>query len=582
MAREAEGLIKAHSGARVATPVHSTLLAASHTARGDGSGGGCLAPHLSHHRAGLRDAEILHVLLGLSCFLPQPQAPVKHGGADRPIVRALAMASSSLRSRTEPGSGELHMDALYEILLWLPAKELCRLRVVCRPWRSLLSDPQFIAAHARRHPEPLIVASHNISCECHDEGRVLCDIMDINGLVIKRILATGDEWMLFANLEFACIETGSTKNWHLLNLATGDVFYLPKGLSEEHAEREEDIYDFMATVVFGQVASTGEYKVLRVFDNGFLTNHNVREKLCEVFTLDGSGSARWRGRKAPPDPVCMLRRSRVVVDGIAYFFLDEDFANQHVEPRGIASFDLLTEEWRVTLQGPVSNVVDSNYVYFDNMSLAALNGSLVVVHPTPNGSMDLWFLMDFERGLWIKQYSVQANLNVERYEDCPHPLFILKDGRIVTYIDVGVFRICNPRTNTCTDVAELRHCLGIGLLQPLPVPDQAWAVVNLDFIEGLPKFGGKHSILVVIDKFTKHAHFLPLAHPYTTLQVAQLYFDNIYKLHGLPKIIISDRDRIFTSHLWQELFKLIRHSAANELSLPSTNGWANRKIESMP
>ncbi|KAJ1275026.1 hypothetical protein BS78_05G105400 [Paspalum vaginatum] len=308
------------------------------------------------------------------------------------------MASSRLRSRTEPGSGELHMDALYEILLRLPAKELCRLRIVCR-----------------RHPEPLIVASHDMSCECHDEGRVLCDIMDSNGRVIKRILATGDEWLMFAHLEFACIET-------------------------------------RATAVFGQVTSTMEYKVLRVFDNGFFSNRNGLEKLCEVFTLDGSGSARWRGRKAPPGPVCMLRKSRVVVDGVAYFFLDEDFANHHVELRGIASFDLLTEEWRVILQGPVSN-------YF-----AALNGSLVVVHPTLNGSMDLWFLMDFESGLWIKQYSVQANLNFEHGEDCPCPLFILNNGRIVTYVDAGgFFRICNPRTNTCTDVAELGHCLGVGL-----------------------------------------------------------------------------------------------------------------------
>ncbi|WVZ53602.1 LOW QUALITY PROTEIN: hypothetical protein U9M48_004517, partial [Paspalum notatum var. saurae] len=375
------------------------------------------------------------------------------------------MASSSLRSRTEPGSGELHMDALYEILLRLPAKELCRLRVVCRPWRCLLSDPGFIAAHASRHPEPLIVASHDITCECHDEGRVLCDIMDINGRVIKRFLATGDyEWMPFADLEFACIETRWTKNCHMLNLATGAVISLPEELSEEHAEREQDFYEFRATVVFGQVASTREYKVFRVFDNGFFSNRNGLEKLCQVLTLDGSGSARWRGRKAPPGPVCMRRSSRVVVDGIAYFFLDEDSANQYVEPRGIASFDLLTEEWRVTLQGPKSNVGDNNCVDFYNMSLAALNSSLVVIHPTLNGSMDLWFLMDFERGLWIKQYSIQANFSVERGENCPRPLFILNDGRIVTYVDAGGFlRICNPRTNTCTDVAELGHCLQVDL-----------------------------------------------------------------------------------------------------------------------
>ncbi|KAF8735764.1 hypothetical protein HU200_014441 [Digitaria exilis] len=53
-------------------------------------------------------------------------------------------------------------DALYEILLRLPAEDLCRLRAVCRPWRSLLSDPHFIAAHAARHPDqpPLVVVGY--------------------------------------------------------------------------------------------------------------------------------------------------------------------------------------------------------------------------------------------------------------------------------------------------------------------------------------------------------------------------------------------------------------------------------------
>jgi hypothetical protein len=95
-----------------------------------------------------------------------------------------------------------------------------------------------------------------------------------------------------------------------------------------------------------------------------------------------------------------------------------------------------------------------------------------------------------------------------------------------------------------------------GLLQPIPVPDSAWSMISLDFIEGLPKSQRFDTILVIIDKSTKYAHFLPLAHPFTALSVAQVFVDNIYKLHGLPKAIISDRDKVFTSHLWKELFKL--------------------------
>jgi len=104
--------------------------------------------------------------------------------------------------------------------------------------------------------------------------------------------------------------------------------------------------------------------------------------------------------------------------------------------------------------------------------------------------------------------------------------------------------------------AKPEHCKLPGLLQPLPVPPQAWHTVCLDFIEGLPKSKSFDTILVVIDKFSKYRHFIPLSHPYTSLSVAQIYMANVYKLHGMPKMIISDRDRVFTSALWQELFKL--------------------------
>lgn len=80
--------------------------------------------------------------------------------------------------------------------------------------------------------------------------------------------------------------------------------------------------------------------------------------------------------------------------------------------------------------------------------------------------------------------------------------------------------------------------------------------MSLDFIEGLPTSKGSNCILVVVDKFSKYAHFMALTHPSTALSVAKVFLDNIYKLRGLPTAIISDRDKIFTSVLWKELFKL--------------------------
>ena len=95
-----------------------------------------------------------------------------------------------------------------------------------------------------------------------------------------------------------------------------------------------------------------------------------------------------------------------------------------------------------------------------------------------------------------------------------------------------------------------------GLLQPLQLAAHSWQVVSMDFIEDLPKYGTQSCILVVVDTFSKYAHFIPLSHPFTALTVATAFMNNVYKLHGLPQAIVSDRDRVFTSHFWQELFKL--------------------------
>jgi transposase InsO family protein len=116
-----------------------------------------------------------------------------------------------------------------------------------------------------------------------------------------------------------------------------------------------------------------------------------------------------------------------------------------------------------------------------------------------------------------------------------------------------------------------------GLLQPLPVPDQAWDVISMNFVEGLPRYANANTILVVVDTFSKYAHFIPLLHPYSALKVAQLFLDSVYQLHGLPLAIVSDRDRIFTSRLWHELFRLAGTTLKMSSSYhPQTDGQTER------
>jgi hypothetical protein len=125
--------------------------------------------------------------------------------------------------------------------------------------------------------------------------------------------------------------------------------------------------------------------------------------------------------------------------------------------------------------------------------------------------------------------------------------------------------------------AKSEHSRLPGLLQPLPIPTQAWQIVSLDFIDGLPKSHKYDTILVVVDKFTKYGHFIPLSHPYTAMSIAQLYLNSIYKLHGLPQMIISDRDRAFTSAIWQELFRLFETTLNMSSSYhPQSDGQTER------
>nr|ABD78322.1 polyprotein [Primula vulgaris] len=96
-----------------------------------------------------------------------------------------------------------------------------------------------------------------------------------------------------------------------------------------------------------------------------------------------------------------------------------------------------------------------------------------------------------------------------------------------------------------------------GLLQPLPMPEQTWSEISMDFINGLPTSKNYNCIWVVVDRLTKYAHFIPLKHPFGAKELANEFLQNIFKLHGLPKKIISDRDTIFTSDFWKELFHLL-------------------------
>jgi hypothetical protein len=86
----------------------------------------------------------------------------------------------------------------------------------------------------------------------------------------------------------------------------------------------------------------------------------------------------------------------------------------------------------------------------------------------------------------------------------------------------------------------------------------------MDFVEGFPHVHGKLLILMVIDKFSKAAHFLPLGHPYTATSVVRVFFDRIVRVHGIPSSIVSDRDH--------DVFEVPRRGPAEKLASMAAMG----------
>ena len=125
-----------------------------------------------------------------------------------------------------------------------------------------------------------------------------------------------------------------------------------------------------------------------------------------------------------------------------------------------------------------------------------------------------------------------------------------------------------------------------GLLQPLPIPDKKWDQISMDLITQLPRTtAGKDCIFTIVDRLSKMVHLIPCQTAISAPELADLFINNIYRLHGMPSVIVSDRDTRFTSNFWSAVMKALGTKIAMSTAFhPQTDGQterANQSIEQM-
>jgi transposase InsO family protein len=135
--------------------------------------------------------------------------------------------------------------------------------------------------------------------------------------------------------------------------------------------------------------------------------------------------------------------------------------------------------------------------------------------------------------------------------------------------------------DTCNRTKAPRH-KPFGLLQPLSVPSRPWQSISMDFIIKLPISKGFDSILVVVDRHSKMVHFFPTVESLSSSELAKLFLEHVFKLHGLPDSIISDRGGQFISHFWRSLLHLLKIKPATSTSHhPQTDGQTERTNQTL-
>ena len=131
--------------------------------------------------------------------------------------------------------------------------------------------------------------------------------------------------------------------------------------------------------------------------------------------------------------------------------------------------------------------------------------------------------------------------------------------------------------------SKAEHRKPSGTLQPLPIPEWKWEHITIDFVVGLPRTRASFdAIWVIVDRLTKSAHFLPVRTKFSLDRLAELYVNEIVRLHGVLVTIVSDRDPGFTSQFWPKLQNALGTTLYFSTAFhPQIDGQSERTIQTL-
>ncbi|PNT75390.1 F-box protein At2g34280-like [Brachypodium distachyon] len=367
----------------------------------------------------------------------------------------------------------LPRDVIFDILSRTPVKSICRFRCVSKEWQSRISDRAFIAAHrSHANPEPLLVGTAH--------GALL--LMNMDGKIVKKIKGLGVLPTFRSTLDDLICVCSTDSTTRVLDMATGKLLLTCRPMPDGGR-----IY----AVGLGRAAASGSIKAVRLTEG--LRYDGPSDQACEVLTLDDGGGAsaaqcQWRPAPSPPFLACLYAFSGAgtTANGAVHFLTQNvaaaraDDDDDDIPVDSVLRFDLESEQWRSTIQGPLlkgdhdgDDGAGSAWMKTGQIRLGKLGGALCMVQTEVRRAgrvywADIWLLDDPDRSVWAKAYAIPMHLS----SDIIEPLRVMPDDgvrRLLFHyfnpaVQVPWLKVYDPRDEACTEGVQMLHTSGrIGL-----------------------------------------------------------------------------------------------------------------------